>query len=287
VADTETGAGRDDVAQLVVTFVPPPDSDLPPTTELAQPAQQPWIWTLNGAYTPVVGTWDLEIVVRRSRLVEDRMAVALNVRRVVRPLALPPPTTGSQALGAVAAPTAGFPQGAAGWAIPAGLLALAAACLAVERWRSPRPGAGRRALRAIRIGTAVAAVAVGVSLLARDVVAVTNQPPDEWVHAVNPLADDPEAAGAGEEVYRANCVSCHGLTGAGDGPTADNLARPPADLAGIVPHRLDGELAWTIAAGVAGTQMPAFGTTLLEGERWELVSFLRSRWPHEAPEAPP
>ena len=53
------------------------------------------------------------------------------------------------------------------------------------------------------------------------------------------------------------------------------------DLAGIVPHRLDGELAWTLAAGVAGTQMPAFGTTLLEGERWELVGFLRSRWPSE------
>jgi mono/diheme cytochrome c family protein len=32
--------------------------------------------------------------------------------------------------------------------------------------------------------------------------------------------------------------------------------------------------------------MPAFGTTLLDGERWELVSFLRSRWPLEAGAAP-
>ncbi len=235
----------------------------------------------------MVGTWDLEIVVRRGRLVEDRMTVPLDVRQVVRALPLPPPTTGSQVLGAMAAPTAGLPDGAAGWAVPAGLLALAAACLALERWRSPKPGNGRRVLRAIRIGTAVAAVVVGVSLLARDVVAVTNRAPDEWVNAANPLADDPEAAAAGEEVYRANCVSCHGADGAGDGPATDDLARPPADLAGIVPHRLDGELAWTIAAGVAGTQMPAFGTTLLEGERWELVTFLRSRWPYEAPETPP
>ena len=53
----------------------------------------------------------------------------------------------------------------------------------------------------------------------------------------------------------------------------------PPDLAQVVPHRLDGELAWTIGAGVAGTQMPAFGTMLLDSERWELVSFLRSRWP--------
>ena len=84
---------------------------------------------------------------------------------------------------------------------------------------------------------------------------------------------------AGEELYRANCSSCHGPTGAGDGPAVEDLRRPPPDLAQVVPHRLDGELAWTIGAGVAGTQMPAFGTTLLDSERWELVSFLRSRWP--------
>jgi high-affinity iron transporter len=105
--------------------------------------------------------------------------------------------------------------------------------------------------------------------------------------ATNPLADDPASGQAGEDLYRANCASCHGATGVGDGPAVGDLARPPVDLADTVPHRLDGELAWTIGAGVAGTQMPAFGSTLLETERWELVSFLRSRWPYEAPQASP
>ncbi len=215
------------------------------------------------------------------------MAVPLAVRQVFRPTPLPPPTTGGVVLGVLAAPTAGFPAGAAGWAVPVGLLGVGAACLALERWRSPAPAGRRRLLRGIRLGAVAAAVAVGVSLLARDVVAVANRAPDAWVAAVNPLADDVAAVSAGEAVYQANCVSCHGADGAGDGPAAGDLARPPADLAGIVPYRLDGELAWTIGAGVAGTQMPAFGTTLLEGERWELVSFLRSRWPSEAPETPP
>ncbi|HET9498024.1 MAG TPA: copper resistance protein CopC [Candidatus Limnocylindria bacterium] len=286
VADPETGAGRQDVAQVTVTFVPPPGSALPPATVLASPTQQPWIWTLRGAYTPVVGTWDLEIRVRRGRLVEDRMAVPLDVRQVLRARPLPPPTTGSQALGALAAPTMGLPRGTAGWAVPVGLLGVAGVVMAIERRRGlsvPRRGA----LWAVRLALVGVGVMVGVSLLARDVVAVTNRPPAAWVAAANPLADDLAAIPAGDDVYRANCASCHGATGAGDGPAADDLARPPADLAGIVPYRLDGELAWIVGAGVAGTQMPAFGSTLLEGERWELVSFLRSRWPYQAPQASP
>jgi mono/diheme cytochrome c family protein len=127
----------------------------------------------------------------------------------------------------------------------------------------------------------MAAVAAGTSLAARDAVTSANQAPAEWRASVNPLADDPSAFEAGEALYNANCASCHGPDGAGDGVAVGQLGARPPDLAGIVPHRLDGELAWTITAGVAGTQMPEFGTTLLEGERWELVSFLRSHWPSE------
>jgi copper transport protein len=279
VADPETGAGREDVAEVTVTFVPPAGSGLVSNTELAEPTQQPWIWTLRGAFTPVVGNWELEIAVHRGRLVEDRMKMPLAVRQVLQSTPLPPATTGSQILGVVAAPTAGLPAGAAGWIVPILLLGGGAVALAVERAQSSGSVRGRRLIRGIRVAVLGAAVVIGVSLVARDLVAAANRAPDEWAEAANPLADDPDAAAAGEELYRANCQSCHGPEGAGDGPAADDLSRPPADLAAIVPDRLDGELGWTIAAGVAGTQMPAFGTTLLDGERWELVSYLRSRWP--------
>jgi mono/diheme cytochrome c family protein len=155
--------------------------------------------------------------------------------------------------------------------------------MAVERSRTRSSRLPWRLGRRLRLAALLAAVAIGTSLLARDAVAFANRPPDLWRAAINPLAGDPEAIAAGASLYRANCASCHGADGAGDGPAVGSLVRRPDDLAGIVPHRLDGELAWTLAAGVAGTQMPAFGTTLLEGERWELVSFLRSHWP-PAPE---
>jgi mono/diheme cytochrome c family protein len=141
-------------------------------------------------------------------------------------------------------------------------------------------------MRWLRLGIVAAGVGLGVSLLARDVVAVANRAPTEWAEATNPLANDETVLTAGEALYRANCASCHGASGAGDGPAAEDLSRPPEDLARIVPRRLDGALAWVIGAGVAGTQMPAFGTTLVDSERWELVSFLRSRWPFEGQPPP-
>ena len=281
ISDPSTGAGRDDVSHVTVSFIPPPGSDLPTDVVMAQVASQPWLWELRGAYTPQVGTWELEVVVRRGGLEEDRISFPMDVRSVMRPSPLPPPSTGTSILGAIATPSRGLPTGAAGWAVPVLLLGVVIVLLGAD-WlrarggRDPWPPG-----RWLRLAALAIAVGAGTSLTARDAVTAANQAPAEWRQSVNPLADDPAAVEAGEALYRANCTSCHGPGGAGDGVAVGQLLARPADLAGIVPHRLDGELAWTIAAGVAGTQMPEFGTTLLEGERWELVSFLRSRWPSE------
>lgn len=283
ISDLATGADRQDVAQVVLTFVPPAGSGLGSEVVLLEPAAQPWIWEAQGAYTPVVGTWTLDVEVHRGRLESDQVKLQLPVRRVLHPTPLPPDTTGSQALGAVAAVTAPLPEGNAAWLLPIALLGCVAGALAWERQRSRRGHPTGRPVRWLRIGLVVAAVVTGLSLTARAVVAEANRTPELWEAAVNPLAGDPEAIAAGAEVYRANCSSCHGPAGAGDGPMAEDLVRAPDDLAGIVPYRLDGELGWTIGAGIAGTQMPAFGTTLLEDERWELLSYLRDQWPLAAP----
>jgi mono/diheme cytochrome c family protein len=40
----------------------------------------------------------------------------------------------------------------------------------------------------------------------------------------------PETLNHGRDLYRMHCVSCHGETGAGDGPAARSLSFPPRDF---------------------------------------------------------
>jgi hypothetical protein len=46
-----------------------------------------------------------------------------------------------------------------------------------------------------------------------------------------------EAASTGEDLYSENCVSCHGVTGRGDGVNASKLSTSPADLTKIAARR--------------------------------------------------
>jgi copper resistance protein D len=89
----------------------------------------------------------------------------------------------------------------------------------------------------------------------------------------------PYAAGSiahGLELYRANCASCHGTGGRGDGPAGAGLNPRPADL--TAPHTNDhtaGDMFWWLTHGVKQA-MPAFGAILSEDERWDVINFLRA-----------
>ncbi len=43
----------------------------------------------------------------------------------------------------------------------------------------------------------------------------------------------PDAGPSGAMLYRQNCVACHGVSGAGDGPLAGDLPVTPANLRGL------------------------------------------------------
>lgn len=47
------------------------------------------------------------------------------------------------------------------------------------------------------------------------------------------IACTPVTERSGADLFKQNCVSCHGRSGAGDGPLADQLPVPPANLRGL------------------------------------------------------
>ena len=77
--------------------------------------------------------------------------------------------------------------------------------------------------------------------------------------AAAPPADgkeDPKVAQAGAGPFARNCATCHGVAGAGDGPTAASLATPPPDLRSIA-RRNDGRFpTLRVARAIDGRDRP-------------------------------
>jgi mono/diheme cytochrome c family protein len=87
----------------------------------------------------------------------------------------------------------------------------------------------------------------------------------------------------GYAIYRRNCLHCHGVSGAGDGPTAPFLYPLPRDYrkgifkftstaSGAKPARPD--LRQTIKNGLHGTSMPAFDALLNESEIEQVIDYV-------------
>jgi len=100
--------------------------------------------------------------------------------------------------------------------------------------------------------------------------------------AVNDVGELPAQTG-GYGLYRKNCLHCHGVSGAGDGPTAPFLYPLPRDYrkgifkftstpSGKPPHRDD--LRRTIKNGLHGTSMPAFDALMTPPEIEQVIDYV-------------
>ncbi len=98
--------------------------------------------------------------------------------------------------------------------------------------------------------------------------------PPEFAGKTNPFG--PEAAEAGGEIFKANCVSCHGPQGHGDGPAAQALDPKPKNLAELQKTAPDDYLFWRIATGRPGTAMVAWQGTLTDEQIWQVIRFLHT-----------
>jgi mono/diheme cytochrome c family protein len=103
----------------------------------------------------------------------------------------------------------------------------------------------------------------------------------EWVKD-NP-ADVTEAlVRRGQERFNIFCATCHGLAGAGDGPTHQRAVKlgepkwvPPTSLVSQqVRERADGHIFNTITNGIR--TMPAYGPQVPAEDRWAIVSYVRA-----------
>jgi high-affinity iron transporter len=81
---------------------------------------------------------------------------------------------------------------------------------------------------------------------------------------------------AGHRLFAQSCASCHGISGAGDGPAGQNVdPKPPpigvrAETADLTPT-----LAYNvISVGVRGTSMPGFASVLTPQDRWNIVNYI-------------
>ena len=78
----------------------------------------------------------------------------------------------------------------------------------------------------------------------------------------------------GAALFQAQCASCHGTTGGGDGPLAAQLDPPPIAFTdrGRARSRSLMALYQVVSQGVTGTSMPSF-STLSDEDRWALAFF--------------
>ena len=95
-------------------------------------------------------------------------------------------------------------------------------------------------------------------------------------------------AAAGKPVFQANCSSCHGMTGKGDGPVGAALTPPPRDLTtgdfkfdtdGDGKPGTDADLKSVITKGAlayGGSPLMAPWPTLTAAQVDDVVAFIRS-----------
>ena len=216
------------------------------------------VFSLEGAYFGLAGSWTVEAELRRAS--GDDLIAAVQADVVPGYQTVLPWDTGAP--GALALPLTQMDWNGVGalWAFVLGGLLLA-------NRRQLRDRFGLRAGDASLAGGALGLIAA--------VVLLTGLHVDPGRTLQNPIERTPESVERGAALFARNCASCHGDTGAGDGPLADTLPAPPANFTVHVPFHPDGVLFAWITDGIRGTGMPAWRNQLGEQERWDLVNFLR------------
>lgn len=230
------------VREVTLQFTPTTNELPPGETRLTSLGNG--LYETEGGYLSMPDAWQVQVAVRRSDAYDSFANFYVNVG-----------VSGRQA----------FP-----WHRTAGLFLLMSGILYVPVLSSMSHS--RIAKHRFRWPAAAALLLIGgVALLRPPIV-------DEKTILPNPIPPNADSIAIGKGVYQDNCVPCHGVNGAGDGPVGRTLNPPPANLIihtvpGVHP---DGRLYNWITNGLPGSVMPTFNQALSDEERWHLVNYLRT-----------
>jgi len=234
------------------------DDDLGASALILQPREDGRFAAVSTNLT-VEGTWQIEVIVRRRGLDDVRTAFRTPINSP--DLAAQPPSL------------EGVPTPASVPTRQLVSMALMATGLALTFWIS-RTRDVRRRERASLYAASFAVAMIGGVLYAR--ASLAPPLPQDVRSLRNPFPPDTASIARGRELYEQQCVSCHGLSGRGDGPLAASLRPRPADFrVHMAAGHTDGELFTWLSKGVPGTAMPPFEAQISETDRWHLVNYIR------------
>lgn len=95
---------------------------------------------------------------------------------------------------------------------------------------------------------------------------------------------DARALQRGATIYANFCLTCHGDTGAGDGPVVKRgFPPPPSLLADNARQIKDGQIFHILTYGQ--NNMPSYASQVMRDDRWKVILFIRSLQNGAAPAA--
>ncbi|NHZ71786.1 MAG: c-type cytochrome [Aquificales bacterium] len=104
--------------------------------------------------------------------------------------------------------------------------------------------------------------------------------PEEYAGFTNPISADEASIERGGEIYTAQCASCHGDGGVGDGPAGVNLDPAPANIAHTSQMLGDDYMYWRISEGGAmapfNSTMISWKSILEEDDRWDVINYVQA-----------
>ena len=135
---------------------------------------------------------------------------------------------------------------------------------------------GNTLLRSMQTKAVVGFLVLVISAAAASAGSCEWKAPPTAVNRPNPVPSNANAIALGQKLYTANCFTCHGENGKGDGPGAAALEKKPADLGACIKqnNESDGSLFWKISEG--RSPMVSWKGALSETQRWELVNYIKT-----------